>query len=227
MSLQDPPLDFKEEFQSNAPFSKDEFKAYTKLGQYIDFVVWPPLLLYKRGPLLAKGVAQGWGKAEGGIKSPDVKNTEPSFPVERKQAWTSVANQAVSNPSTLADNSYSQSPLVPALTYPVSTVTYTQAPLTYNQALSPSSSDNRVLSQPTTTTRSTAEMQLSDILRDIAVNQNSNATQPYSQQTVGQHSSNDTQQGSVPQTFYENQGNQSGASQYGHGYHFNGYYYHY
>ncbi|XP_060554929.1 uncharacterized protein LOC132715857 [Ruditapes philippinarum] len=40
-------------------FDKDSFKEYTCRGKYLDFVVWPALLLYKGGPMLNKGVAQG------------------------------------------------------------------------------------------------------------------------------------------------------------------------
>lgn len=60
MTVQDPPLVFKIESESNTYFNKDIYKAYTKYGTYIDFIVWPPLLLHESGPLLAKGIAQGF-----------------------------------------------------------------------------------------------------------------------------------------------------------------------
>jgi hypothetical protein len=35
------------------------FKTYTKSGEFVDYIVWPPLYLHENGPLLCKGVAQG------------------------------------------------------------------------------------------------------------------------------------------------------------------------
>ena len=43
----------------NESFNKLLYKAYTKRGTFIEFVVWPALLLNENGPLLCKGVAQG------------------------------------------------------------------------------------------------------------------------------------------------------------------------
>lgn len=40
-------------------FDKETFTAYTKSGHEYAFPVWPPLYLYKDGPLLGKGIAQG------------------------------------------------------------------------------------------------------------------------------------------------------------------------
>ena len=40
-------------------FNKELFKEYTRRGKYIDYIVWPALLLHSDGPLLGKGVAQG------------------------------------------------------------------------------------------------------------------------------------------------------------------------
>ena len=40
-------------------FDTDMFKVYTKKGEKVDYIVWPPLLLHKDGPLVGKGVAQG------------------------------------------------------------------------------------------------------------------------------------------------------------------------
>ncbi|KAH3833556.1 hypothetical protein DPMN_106868 [Dreissena polymorpha] len=57
MCLQDPPVymcttDDKDEF--NVVF----YRAYTKSGSQLDYIVWPALRLYKDGPLLYRGVAQ-------------------------------------------------------------------------------------------------------------------------------------------------------------------------
>ncbi|WAQ98140.1 hypothetical protein MAR_022513 [Mya arenaria] len=40
-------------------FSKDLFKEYTKRGKFVKFYVWPVVYLHEKGPLLAKGIAQG------------------------------------------------------------------------------------------------------------------------------------------------------------------------
>lgn len=43
---------------SEVKFDKEMFKSYTIIGPFIDFVVWPALLLHESGPLLGKGVVQ-------------------------------------------------------------------------------------------------------------------------------------------------------------------------
>ncbi|XP_060589654.1 uncharacterized protein LOC132744879 [Ruditapes philippinarum] len=45
--------------QVNHKFDTNVFKPYTKSGKYLHFIVWPALFLYKDGPMLCKGVAQG------------------------------------------------------------------------------------------------------------------------------------------------------------------------
>ena len=57
MVVQDPPLEFSEEAPDR--FDTNTFKEYTRRGRFTEYVVWPALFLYKKGPLLAKGVAQG------------------------------------------------------------------------------------------------------------------------------------------------------------------------
>lgn len=57
MAVQDPSLVL--ECCSTDKFDNNMFKDYTKRGPFVEFVVWPALLLHKDGPLLAKGVAQG------------------------------------------------------------------------------------------------------------------------------------------------------------------------
>ncbi|KAK3580458.1 hypothetical protein CHS0354_035500 [Potamilus streckersoni] len=71
MCTKDPPMyldfgDWKQTSQSgdetpaNMPFDKLKFVTYTKSGDYIDYVVWPAVYLYENGPLMRKGVAQGF-----------------------------------------------------------------------------------------------------------------------------------------------------------------------
>ncbi|KAK3607018.1 hypothetical protein CHS0354_020444 [Potamilus streckersoni] len=61
MCLQDPPLCIKsiEDKNTLEEFDTSLFRFYTRSGKYMEYCVWPVLLLYDGGPLLAKGVAQG------------------------------------------------------------------------------------------------------------------------------------------------------------------------
>ncbi|KAL3879695.1 hypothetical protein ACJMK2_031982 [Sinanodonta woodiana] len=40
-------------------FDEAKFVHYSVKGMYMEYVVWPPLYIYKDGPLLKKGIAQG------------------------------------------------------------------------------------------------------------------------------------------------------------------------
>ncbi|XP_053398962.1 uncharacterized protein LOC123556765 [Mercenaria mercenaria] len=51
-------IDFPEE-QGDMHFDTGVYKAYTKSGRLIDYIVWPAVYLHENGPLLCKGVAQG------------------------------------------------------------------------------------------------------------------------------------------------------------------------
>lgn len=55
MNLQEPPVHMVTDADAN---SLHMFRAYTRSGDVIDYVVWPSLLLKEDGPLLYKGVAQ-------------------------------------------------------------------------------------------------------------------------------------------------------------------------
>ena len=59
MVVQSPPVFINGRYKSGGPFDKDAFKAFTKTGDKIDYVVWPPLYLHEKGPILCKGTAQG------------------------------------------------------------------------------------------------------------------------------------------------------------------------
>ncbi|XP_060589208.1 uncharacterized protein LOC132744494 isoform X2 [Ruditapes philippinarum] len=58
MVVQSPPMTL-EDLKPNEEFRKEIYKSYTKSGSYIDYVVWPALLLNQDGPVVGKGVAQG------------------------------------------------------------------------------------------------------------------------------------------------------------------------
>lgn len=36
----------------------DRFKSFTRSGDYLEYVVWPAMLLHTEGPLLNKGIVQ-------------------------------------------------------------------------------------------------------------------------------------------------------------------------
>ncbi|XP_060582811.1 uncharacterized protein LOC132739173 isoform X2 [Ruditapes philippinarum] len=58
--IQFPPM--KMEFDVKAhrkEFKEDMYIPYTMCGKKMDFIVWPVLLLYENGPVVAKGIAQG------------------------------------------------------------------------------------------------------------------------------------------------------------------------
>lgn len=59
LQVQDPPVSFAAMTGEGSVFNTDLYKAYTRSGPYIAYVVWPPLLLHDNGPVLTKGVAQG------------------------------------------------------------------------------------------------------------------------------------------------------------------------
>ncbi|XP_045203598.2 uncharacterized protein LOC123556729 [Mercenaria mercenaria] len=58
MNLQDPPLAFGETPKRNDAFDGNTYKFYTETGPFVDYIVWPALLLEKDGSLLSKGIAQ-------------------------------------------------------------------------------------------------------------------------------------------------------------------------
>lgn len=59
MHLNDPPIHIDFKVKPGDKFDTNKFKIYTKSGNKIDYVVWPPVLLHEGGPLLCKGVSQG------------------------------------------------------------------------------------------------------------------------------------------------------------------------
>ncbi|XP_060582835.1 putative leucine-rich repeat-containing protein DDB_G0290503 [Ruditapes philippinarum] len=61
MLIQDPPVVFAPLPIKGSSFDTNFYKPYTKSGTHVDFAVWPALLLHDGGPILAKGVAQGYG----------------------------------------------------------------------------------------------------------------------------------------------------------------------
>ncbi|KAK3594522.1 hypothetical protein CHS0354_030868 [Potamilus streckersoni] len=60
MNIQEPPLELRGLMCSSCTsFDTSAFQPYTKSGTKIDYIVWPAMHLYRGGPLLCKGIAQG------------------------------------------------------------------------------------------------------------------------------------------------------------------------
>ncbi|XP_052794317.1 uncharacterized protein LOC128227638 isoform X4 [Mya arenaria] len=58
MCLQDPPVVLDKPRGRGESFESEMYRAYTKNGKKIEFLVWPAMLLHKDGNVLCKGVAQ-------------------------------------------------------------------------------------------------------------------------------------------------------------------------
>ena len=84
VAIQDPPLYLSHTLSQT--FDYEAYNVYTESGEYTSFVVWPALYRHEGGPLLQKGVAQGYNHENGSLMaiSPvtglnEIKNTE-SYP---------------------------------------------------------------------------------------------------------------------------------------------------
>lgn len=72
MAIQDPQVFVDTNLkESGKHFDTERYKAYTKSGSYIDFIVWPALYLHEGGGMLMKGIAQATSKP-----SPDYENVD-------------------------------------------------------------------------------------------------------------------------------------------------------
>ncbi|XP_060569581.1 uncharacterized protein LOC132727998 [Ruditapes philippinarum] len=58
MALNDPPLLMKMDVKQGEKFDTNIYTVYSRSGQTIDFLVWPPLYYGKDGGLMSKGVAE-------------------------------------------------------------------------------------------------------------------------------------------------------------------------
>ncbi|KAK3580436.1 hypothetical protein CHS0354_035478 [Potamilus streckersoni] len=65
-------------------FDTTKFVSYTKVGMYVEYIVWPALFLYKNGPIIKKGVAQGLNRKPE-VQKPNVKkNGDTSSNIDDK-----------------------------------------------------------------------------------------------------------------------------------------------
>ncbi|XP_053400033.1 uncharacterized protein LOC123557699 [Mercenaria mercenaria] len=61
MVVQAPSMNFHMvDANKDVNFDKNMYKEYTSRGPLIKYVVWPALLLHEDGPMVSKGVAQGY-----------------------------------------------------------------------------------------------------------------------------------------------------------------------
>ena len=58
MRISEPSVFIQFEFRQGTTFNSDVLRKFTKIGGYLEFLVWPALYLHENGPLLSKGVAQ-------------------------------------------------------------------------------------------------------------------------------------------------------------------------
>nr|XP_034318366.1 paramyosin isoform X2 [Crassostrea gigas] len=58
MNVQDPPLVITWSVKPGEICDNTRYKQFTHTGQFVEFLVWPPLYLFKEGHLLSKGVVQ-------------------------------------------------------------------------------------------------------------------------------------------------------------------------
>ena len=58
MCVHTPPMKIHTSYPGDA-FDTRLYNQYTLKGPYVDYIVWPALLLYEHGPVICKGVAQG------------------------------------------------------------------------------------------------------------------------------------------------------------------------
>ncbi|KAL3878810.1 hypothetical protein ACJMK2_031138 [Sinanodonta woodiana] len=59
MCIQQPPVHL-EYGDKRETFNPDHYRGYTKSGKFIEFCVWPVVYFHENGPILTKGIAQGY-----------------------------------------------------------------------------------------------------------------------------------------------------------------------
>ena len=58
MAVQDPPMALSKAIGENGLFDKFKYREFMNSGQFVDYIVWPGVLIQDGGMLLSKGVAQ-------------------------------------------------------------------------------------------------------------------------------------------------------------------------
>ena len=94
MSVQDPPVVLGTEVSPGLPLDDKLYKAYTKSGPVVEYVVWPPLHLHSGGALLSKGVAQGREKEQKSAVQEQAKEQKVVERGREKEQKSAVQEQA-------------------------------------------------------------------------------------------------------------------------------------
>ena len=114
--VQDPPMFISLDIRRGDTFDEDLYKAYTKSGKTVEFVVWPVLLLHKTGPILCKGVAQG---------IPDYSSRPKSATnIERKHELRDVELDIISSSSGRQHRGYKDAVSVKEIHHKSDTTSY-------------------------------------------------------------------------------------------------------
>ena len=100
---------FYDEPQGMVEFNRDEYKAWQVTGKFIDYVVWPQLLLHDGGPRLAKGVAQCIAPEEKSFDNENINDTDVRYP--KRSAQYSTPRSGVKEGSRYGLATYSQTSL--------------------------------------------------------------------------------------------------------------------
>lgn len=58
MAVNDPPVSMHCDVKSGETVDTNTFRFFTNSGEFVEYLVWPALLLNKNGPLISKGVIQ-------------------------------------------------------------------------------------------------------------------------------------------------------------------------
>ncbi|XP_076070236.1 uncharacterized protein LOC143041946 [Mytilus galloprovincialis] len=95
MVIKEPPMALVFNEMEGTAIDKNMFSVYTKSGHFIDFVVWPALLLHKDGPILTKGTVQG--------KENDTIKTE-MMEIIISNNTEEITEKKIDNPNEIAQN---------------------------------------------------------------------------------------------------------------------------
>ena len=68
LNVQDPPCFIKCGLHRGDKFNDDEYKRYMSSGEEVSYIVWPPMYLFKGGPIISKGVVQAMSTDENAIQ---------------------------------------------------------------------------------------------------------------------------------------------------------------
>lgn len=58
MAIQDPPMAILTEIGVGCRYDISKYREYTKQGEFVDYVVWPAVLIQDGGQLMSRGIVQ-------------------------------------------------------------------------------------------------------------------------------------------------------------------------